>query len=133
MVQEAERYRSEDEEHKKKVEAKNTLENYTYNMRNTLNDDKVGGKLDQQDKSQLMDAIEATIHWIDANQLAEVDEFEDKLKELEGICNPIMAKMYQAGGGMPGGMPDMSGMGGDAGAPPPSAGGAGGPKIEEVD
>merc|ERR1711967_29820 len=131
MVREAEKYKSEDEEHKKKVDAKNALENYAYNMRNTIQDDKVGGKLDADDKKKIEEAVEGAISWLDANQLAEVDEFEDKMKELEGICNPIMSKMYQAGGagGMPGGMPDMGG----AGAPPPSEGASSGPKIEEVD
>mmetsp|Transcript_23709 Transcript_23709/g.32648 ORF Transcript_23709/g.32648 Transcript_23709/m.32648 type:complete len:661 (+) Transcript_23709:75-2057(+) len=139
MVQEAEKYKSEDEEHKKKIESKNQLENYAYNMRNSINDEKVGGKLDADDKKKIEEEVEKTIHWLEANQLAEVDEFEDKLKELEGICNPIMAKMYQGGGG--GGMPDMSGMGnnmpdmsGMGGAPPTGAGGtSSGPKIEEVD
>jgi len=101
----------------------------------TIKDDKVGGKIDADDKKKIEEEVEKAISWLDANQLAEVDEFEDRLKELEGLCNPIMSKMYQAGGG--GGMPDMSGMGGDAGgAPPPGDGassGQGGPKIEEVD
>jgi len=132
MVQEAEKYKAEDEEHKKKVESKNQLENYAYNMRNTITDEKVAGKIDESDKKKIEEEVEKTISWLEANQLAEVDEFEDKLKELEGICNPIMAKMYQAGGGA--GMPDMGGMGGGAGAPPPNAGGSSsGPKIEEVD
>jgi len=133
MVQEAEKYKSEDEEHKKKIEAKNAVENYAYNMRNTLNDEKVAGNLDAADKEKITKEVDAAIEWLDANQLAEVDEFQDKLKELEGICNPVMAKMYQAGGGgggMPGGMPDF---GADAGAPPPSSEGGAGPKIEEVD
>merc|ERR1712070_1194132 len=132
MVQEAEKYKSEDEEHKKKIEAKNAVENYGYNMRNTLNDEKVAGNLDAADKEKITKEVDAAIEWLDANQLAEVDEFQDKLKELEGICNPVMAKMYQAGGGggMPGGMPDF---GADAGAPPPSSEGGAGPKIEEVD
>lgn len=131
MVQEAEKYKSEDEEHKKKIEAKNALENYAYNMRNTLNDEKVAGNLDAADKEKITKEIDSAIEWLDANQLAEVDEFQDKLKELEGLCNPIMSKMYQAGGagGMPGGMPDFGG----AGAPPPSSDGGAGPKIEEVD
>jgi len=138
MVSEAEKYKAEDEEHKKKVEAKNALENYAYNMRNTVNDEKVAGKIDPADKEKITSAVDEAINWLDSNQLAEIDEFEDKLKELEVLCSPIMSKMYSAGGGggmpdMGGGMPDMSGMGGDAGAPPPSAGGAGGPKIEEVD
>ncbi|PPD79398.1 hypothetical protein GOBAR_DD23668 [Gossypium barbadense] len=87
MVQEAERYRVEDELVKKKVEAKNALENYAYNMRNTIKDDKIGGKLDPSDKGKMEKAIDETIEWLDRNQLAEVDELEDKLKELEGyLC-----------------------------------------------
>eukprot|EP00959_Pyramimonas_sp_CCMP1952_P161960 3386427-Pyramimonas_sp.AAC.1 len=131
MVQEAEKYKAEDEEHKKKVDAKNQLENYAYNMRNSIGDEKVAGKIDADDKKKIEDAIEGAISWLEANQLAEVDEFEDKLKELEGICNPIMAKMYQGGGGMPGGMPDMGGAAGEA--PPGAGGSSSGPKIEEVD
>jgi L1 cell adhesion molecule like protein len=134
MVQEAEKYKAEDEEHKKKVDAKNALENYAYNMRNTVNDDKVGSKIDADDKKKIEEAVDAAINWLEANQLGEVDEFEDKLKELEGLCNPIMSKLYQGGGGMPGGMPDMSDMGGAGGPPPAGAGGeSSGPKIEEVD
>merc|ERR1719273_172525 len=90
MVQEAEKYKAEDEEHKKKVEAKNALENYAYNMRNTIKDDKVADKIDAADKETVEKEVEAAIEWLDHNQLAEVEEFEDKLKALEGICNPIV-------------------------------------------
>ncbi|KAA8543901.1 hypothetical protein F0562_021922 [Nyssa sinensis] len=103
MVQEAEKYKSEDEEHKKKVEAKNALENYAYNMRNTIKDEKIGSKLNPADKKKIEDAIDEAISWLDSNQLAEADEFEDKMKELESICNPIIAKMYQGAGGEMGG------------------------------
>ncbi|CAL9215188.1 unnamed protein product [Arabidopsis halleri] len=126
MVQDAEKYKAEDEQVKKKVEAKNSLENYAYNMRNTIKDEKLAQKLDQEDKQKIEKAIDETIEWIEGNQLAEVDEFEYKLKELEGICNPIISKMYQGGAGGPtGGMPTDGGFS--------SSGGAGGPKIEEVD
>ncbi|KAH0911507.1 hypothetical protein HID58_034828, partial [Brassica napus] len=83
MVQEAEKYKSEDEEHKKKVEAKNALENYAYNMRNTIRDDKIGEKLPAADKKKIEDSVEEAIQWLDGNQLAEAEEFEDKMKELE--------------------------------------------------
>ncbi|KAK8952406.1 Heat shock cognate 70 kDa protein [Platanthera zijinensis] len=127
MVQEAEKYKAEDEEHKKKVESKNTLENYAYNMRNTIKDDKIASKLGADDKKKVEDAIDQAIKWLENNQLAEADEFDDKMKELEGICNPIIAKMYQAGDGS---MPS-AGMDEDV---PSAAGGRGaGPKIEEVD
>ncbi|CAN1343959.1 Heat shock 70 kDa protein [Linum perenne] len=127
LVQEAERYKAEDEEVKKKVEAKNSLENYAYNMRNTIKDEKFAGKLDPSDKEKIEKAVEETVQWIDGNQLAEVEEFEDKLKELEALCNPIIAKMYQGAGG--GDVP----MGGGAGGAESGSGGGAGPKIEEVD
>jgi heat shock 70kDa protein 1/2/6/8 len=126
MVQDAEKYKAEDEELKKKVEAKNGLENYAYNMRNTIKDDKIASKLSVEDKKKIEDAVDGAISWLDSNQLAEVDEFEDKMKELEGICNPIIAKMYQGAGADMGG---AAGMDEDA----PSSGSGAGPKIEEVD
>merc|ERR1712124_232552 len=134
LVQEAEKYKAEDEAHKKKVDAKNALENYAYNMKNTISDEKVADKIDAEDKKKIETAIEETINWLDNNQLAEIDEFEDKMKELEGLCNPIIQKMYQAAGGAPGGAP--GGMpGGMAGGMPDMGGaasGGAGPKIEEV-
>ncbi|XP_043694753.1 heat shock 70 kDa protein-like [Telopea speciosissima] len=126
-VKEAERYKAEDEEVKKKVEAKNALENYAYNMRNAVRDEKFSGKLDPEDKKKIEKAVEDTIQWLEGNQLAEVEEFEDKMKELEALCNPIISKMYQGSGG--GDMP----MGGDVPTDGYGAGSGAGPKIEEVD
>ncbi|MFS7932206.1 putative Heat shock protein 70 family [Helianthus anomalus] len=127
MVQEAERYKAEDEQVKKKVEARNALENYAYNMRNTVKDEKFAAKLSADDKGTIEKAVDDGLEWLEKNQLAEVDELEDKLKELEGVCNPIIAKMYQGAGAGGGDVPM-----GDGGAS--SGGGDGaGPKIEEVD
>lgn len=134
LVKEAEKYKAEDDVVKKKVDAKNSLENYAYNMRNTLKDDKIGGKLDGMDKQKIEKAVDEVIEWLDKNQLAEVEEFEDKQKELEDLCNPIIAKMYGSGGGG-GGMNmggDMPGRGGGTGGMGGGSGGTG-PKIEEVD
>ena len=126
MVSEAEKYAAEDEANKKKIEAKNGLENYCYSMRNTLQEEKLQDKFEGDDKDKIEKAVQEALDWLDRNQMAECDEFEAKQKELEGVVNPIMMKVYQSAGG--GGMPDMGGMGG-AGAPPP----AGGPTVEEVD
>merc|ERR1711920_359040 len=129
MVQEAEKYRAEDELNKSKVEAKNGLENYCFTMRNTLQEEKLKDKFEGDDKDKIEKAVQETLDWLDKNQLAEKDEFEAKQKEIEGIVNPIMMKVYQAAGGAPdsGGMPG-GGFGGDA----PGGGGAG-PTVEEVD
>merc|ERR1719439_225641 len=129
MVSEAEKYAAEDEANKKKIEAKNGLENYCYSMRNTLQEEKLQDKFEGDDKDKIEKAVQEALDWLDRNQMAECDEFEAKQKEIEGIVNPIMMKVYQGAGG--GGMPDMGGMGG-GGAPPPGAG-AGGPTVEEVD
>merc|ERR1712196_410776 len=131
MVQEAEKFRAEDEQNKQKIEAKNGLENYCFTMRNTLNEEKLKDKFEGDDKDKIEKAVQDTLDWLDKNQLAEKDEFESKQKELEGIVNPIMMKVCQAAGGeggMPGGMPG----GGAPGGAPPGAGG-GGPTVEEVD
>jgi len=131
MVADAERFKAEDNAHKVKVEAKNHLEGYIYNMRNTIQDEKWKDKIDPADKTKIEKAIADTQKWLDTNEHAEKDEFETKQKEVEAICMPIMQKMYGAGG-PPGGMPDMGGMGGATGGPS-SGGPSAGPKVDEVD
>merc|ERR1712226_526615 len=127
MVQEAEKYRGEDEANRKKVEAKNGLENYCFTMRNTLSEEKLKDKFEAGDKEKIEQAVQEALDWLDKNQLAEADEFDAKQKEVEGVVNPIMMKLYQAAGGAEGGMP-----GGMPGGAAPGAG-AGGPTVEEVD
>merc|ERR1719504_189571 len=115
---------------KGKVEAKNGLENYCFTLRNSLQEEKLKDKFEGDDKDKIEKAVQEALDWLDKNQLAEKDEFEGKQKELEGIVNPIMMKVYQAAGG--GDMPEggMPGGGFGGGAP---GGGAGGPTVEEVD
>ncbi|KAK9995751.1 hypothetical protein SO802_020437 [Lithocarpus litseifolius] len=95
MVQDAETYKAEDDEHRKKVKAKDALENYTYNMRNTLNDEKIGAKLVPASKKKIKDAIEQVVEWLDGLQLVDSEEYADKLEKLESICNPIIERIYR--------------------------------------
>merc|ERR1712022_22443 len=129
MVQEAEKFKAEDEQNRSKVEAKNGLENYCFTMRNTLQEEKLADKFEAGDKEKIEAAVQEALDWLDKNQLAEKDEFEARQKELEGVVNPIMMKVYQAAGG--GGMPEGGMPGG--GMPGAAPGGAGGPTVEEVD
>ena len=106
MVDEAERYKAEDEANRVRVEAKNSLENYCYSMKNTMSDEKLASKLSDDDKSTVTAKIDETTSWLDANQMAEKEEYEAKQKELEAVVNPILAALGGGGGaGMPGGMP----------------------------
>ncbi|KAM1019991.1 hypothetical protein ACFX13_042042 [Malus domestica] len=95
MVQEAKKYMSEDEKHKKKVEAKIALENYACNMGKTLVIYAINMMNTIKKIKDASDQTNQAIQWLDENQLAEADEFEDKLKELESICNPIISKVHQ--------------------------------------
>jgi len=132
MVREAEQFADEDAQAKERIDAKNGLESYAYNMKNQINDDKFKDALEEDDKKAIESKVDEIMTWLDTAEHAEKEEFESMQKELEGVCNPIIQKLYAATGGAPG--PDMSGgfPGGDGAAPPSSEGGAG-PTIEEVD
>lgn len=95
MVKEAEQFRAADEQQRDRISGKNALESFAFNMKSTLDDPNMQGKLSTEDAKTIKDKCEEIIHWLDANQLAEKEEFEHKLKEAESVCNPIITKMYQ--------------------------------------
>ena len=138
MVSEAEKYKAEDDANRNRIEAKNGLENYCYSLKGSISSDEVKDKIPADKKETLENAIEDAIKWLDANQSAEKEEYEEKQKALEAVAMPILQEMAGgaggAPGGMPGGMPDMGGMpGGAPGGAPPADDPAGGPTIEEID
>ncbi|EAN80086.1 heat shock protein 70 [Trypanosoma brucei brucei TREU927] len=113
MVSDAAKYEAEDKAQRERIDAKNGLENYAFSMKNTINDPNVAGKLDDADKNAVTTAVEEALRWLNDNQEASLDEYNHRQKELEGVCAPILSKMYQgmgggdAAGGMPGGMPGV--------------------------
>ncbi|MGP1939486.1 MAG: Hsp70 family protein, partial [Arsenophonus sp. ET-DL9-MAG3] len=94
MVNDAEKYKAEDEKQKAVIAAKNSLESYCFNMKSSMEDDKLKDKISKEDKETVINKCNEVIRWLDSNQLAEKEEFEHKQKELESVCNPIMTKMY---------------------------------------
>jgi len=127
LVQEAERYKAEDEANRARIEAKNSLENYVFQIKNSMNDEKLAGKVPEDAKKRVMDAINDTTRWIDSNQSAEKEEFEEKQKALEAIVLPILQNLS---GGEAGAAP--GGFGGATSSGPAEAADEG-PKIEEID
>ncbi|XP_075042753.1 heat shock 70 kDa protein [Mixophyes fleayi] len=125
MVQEAERYKSDDDVQREKIAAKNSLESYAFNIRSSVEDENIKGKISEEDKRIVSEKCKETISWLENNQLAEKEEYVHQQKELEKVCQPIITKLYQ--GGMPGGMP-----GSRCGAQARQGRGSG-PTIEEVD
>ncbi|CAL1600911.1 unnamed protein product [Knipowitschia caucasica] len=95
MVQDADKFKAEDEAQRNRVGAKNALEAFVFSVKNSLQDEAVSGKLNQDDRKKLLDKCEEVMTWLDNNQLAEVEEYQHKQKELEKVCNPIIGKLYQ--------------------------------------
>ncbi|MBA0559405.1 hypothetical protein Golob_016369, partial [Gossypium lobatum] len=103
MVREAEEFAEEDKKVKEKIDARNSLETYVYNMKNQINDkDKLADKLESDEKEKVETAVKEALEWLDDNQNAEKEDFEEKLKEVEAVCNPIITAVYQRSGGGPG-------------------------------
>jgi heat shock protein 5 len=96
MVKEAEQFAEEDRKVREKVEARNQLETYLYNLRNTLED--YESNLSPEDKKELQDIVDENIDWMDENLGADTKDYNEKRHEVERIANPIVTKMYAAGG-----------------------------------
>ena len=132
MVAEGEKFKEEDGKMQNKVEAKNSLESYCYSMKSTVldsTDDKI--KIEEDDKNKIKESIDSGLKLLEEDiETLSIKDFEDKKKEIESVCNPIIQKMYAATGGQ-GGMP-TEGMGPEMGVPNTDDSGTG-PDIEEVD
>jgi L1 cell adhesion molecule like protein len=96
MIAEAEKYKDDDDKAQKRIDAKNKLENYVYNVKSTvLNEEKMKTAIGS-DLSTVTDMVENTIKWVEQNSSATTEEFETKYKEVEDILQPIISKAYQS-------------------------------------
>ncbi len=116
MVQDAERFKDDDLKNKERIEAKNELENFMFNLRSTIQNDNL--KMSEKDKEKIEGSITKTTKWLDENQNASTEQFKKKLEEVTKLSNPLIQDMYQ----------QMGGGGQDHGSVPP-----GEPIVEEVD
>ena len=115
LVKEAEDNKEEDEKVAARIESKNKLEQYCYSIKSSLDDAKLKDVFTEDEKKSVNEKLDETLKWLNEHPAAEAADYDGKVKDLEGIFNPIMARVYQQTGGQPGGeggMPDMSNMGG---------------------
>jgi len=117
MVNDAEKFKNEDDAQKERISARNGLESYIFNLKSTLDQEEVNKKLDEAEVSKAKTKLDQALAWLDSNQLAEKEEFTDKQKELESDMKKLIEKLYSSSG--PG---DQQ-----------STGGQKEPTIEEVD
>merc|ERR1712238_261781 len=99
MVREAEEHAEEDKKVKDRIDSRNGLESYLYNLKNTLNDEEKGvaDKMSPQDKKELEDIIDEALDWMDANPEADKEDYGEKRKEVEQVANPLMRDLYSGG------------------------------------
>merc|ERR1712076_13819 len=102
IVQEGEKYKAEDDANRNRIEAKNGLENYCYQIKTSIGSKEVEGKVPADDKKKLEEKVDETLKWLEANQTAEKEEYEEKQKDLEGVAMPILSALGGGAGGMPG-------------------------------
>ena len=96
MVADADKFKSEDEAAQKRVEAKNNLENYVYNIKSSvLNEAKMKTALGS-DLSTVELTVEETIKWLEENKSASTADYEEKRKSVEEVLMPLIQKAYQA-------------------------------------
>jgi len=128
IVNEAEKYKAADAGVAKKITAKNDLESYTYQVRNSLDDPKFKEQIKEEERTKVEKAIKNVTDWLDNNLEATLEEFEQKKKELEEVWKPIVTNIYSQTGSNPsdmtGGMPNFAGNPG---------GSTGGPQIDDLD
>ena len=132
MVADSEKFKAEDEKQKERIDAKNHLESYCFNVKSTLEDNATKDKISDMERSNLLETCNETITWLENNQTAEIEEFKQKQNEVEKIFTPIVQKLYSNGQNAqniptpPGGCGAESrqGFGGNN---------YGGPTVEEVD
>eukprot|EP00918_Siedleckia_nematoides_P018867 GHVU01040306.1.p1 GENE.GHVU01040306.1~~GHVU01040306.1.p1 ORF type:complete len:635 (+),score=122.64 GHVU01040306.1:398-2302(+) len=117
MLNDAEQYKEEDERQRKKVEAKNQLENLVFQYKQAVGE--AGDKLSEDDKVKVTKKCAEVMTWLDANSLAEVDEFSHITQELNKVCGPVMTKLHSQGASQ--------------GKEFTPQGEGQGPKVEEVD
>jgi len=124
MVNDAERFKDEDEKQKHRITAKNGLEAFIFNLKSSIDNEEVKSKLSPEEVSSAQSALDNALKWLEANQLAEKEEFEDKQKELETMSRPLMMKIHgqQQGQGQSCGQQQQR-----------SSSSSAGPTIEEVD
>jgi len=119
MVNDAEKFKDEDDKQKERIAAKNSLESYIFNLKSSLDNEDVKTKLTSEELSVAQSTLDSALQWLDANQLGEKEEFEDKQKELEGVARPLLTKIHGGGAQTCGQQQQRTG--------------AGEPTIEEVD
>ena len=101
MVADAEQFKEDDEKAKTIIDARNNFESLVYQIKSTLNDEKLSSTIDSDLKTTLEKVIEENTNWLESNQMASKEEYESRTKDLQEKMKPLQEKMMA-------GIPNMS-------------------------
>merc|ERR1711997_226434 len=91
----AKEFEEEDKRMRETVEARNQLEGTSFSMLSQIEDEeKLGGKLSEDDKETIKEACEEATGWVSENPDAELEDYKEKLQELNEIVQPIVQDLY---------------------------------------
>ncbi len=99
MVADAEAAAAEDKAQMAKVEARNEMEAYLYNARNSLREEKVKEQLGEAAVADAERDIQAGLDWLDAHPAEEAETYKAELKKVEEMVRPVLMRMYGGAGG----------------------------------
>ncbi|KAJ3431383.1 mediator of RNA polymerase ii transcription subunit 37c-related [Anaeramoeba flamelloides] len=96
MVNDGEKFKEQDQKVKAKIESRTGLEQYCYNMKRSVTDNnQIKDQISEDNKNKIIKTCEEGIKWLDNNMEASKEEFDDKLKEIEQVCSPIISQLYK--------------------------------------
>ena len=98
LIAEAEKYKTEDQLERERCIAKNNLESYCVSMKQTamVSFDNLPSKISSDDIKSVFKVCDSALKWLDSNQIAMRNEFEQKTKEVEMACSTIVAELLNA-------------------------------------
>merc|ERR1712198_712453 len=94
MVEGSEKFKAEDNIQKEKIEAKNHLESYCFNIKSTLEDNSLKDKISDEERNAALEMCNETLSWSDKNQMAGTEEYKDRQNQLENSFKPVIQKLY---------------------------------------
>merc|ERR1712223_94004 len=119
MVNDAEKFKADDDAQREKMAARNELETYCFNMKSTIEGRSVRQKMTTSDLKTVENACDEALRWLEVNQNADLEELQERRKVAEAACGPCITRLYQEAESMP----NMEGL--NMGGPTFSVGGGG--------
>ena len=98
MVEDAEKFKKDDEAEAERLKGKLSLEAYCLDLKSAMENKKLDQDKIVKEKKRIVDKCNKAIKWIGKNKLANKEEYEDKEKEVKAVCDPIITALFKDAG-----------------------------------